>query len=1589
MLEQQQQQARGAGFSRFTSRVLLESGDKVDICGEDPNLVYDPAAVAEGKPCGGVQPVYKIHNGIFIQAVWPKGFPAPPPLEIEDIEDLLEMSDEEHHLFGLNPKVSNARDAIIRSLVASSSTIRPPRERNEGDGSRGQDELTSKLRDVIRANTQLGNAMKIKRGERQPHPRSKAAILLQQAAERARIIEEAAARGEEPPPPPPPPPPSAAQQRRQRQYRRKDNQEAKDPVTQAWEVLQYEVATYWKNKIPHLRPNQQRSTKLVKPVNQRWVGKLGRWRGNLLGKRTNFSARTVITGDAYLPINGVCVPDFIAKTLTKVEVVNQWNIQTLQAKVTRGPNHHPGAKYVINSRGDRYDLRKPNRQSLKLQIGWLVESHLEDDDFGLFGRQPSLHEKSIMGHRIKHLPPGTQRTFAFNQCNCDVYNADFDGDEMNLHVPRNRLAMEEVRCLMDAEDLALNARNGECVIRLIQDAVDAAYILTQRTTFVAKNRLMQMLAPLEEPWTRMPTDVEPLPHAPLEEEGQEPRPRQWSGTQIFSCLLPKLVHYVTPRVQIRNGQIDPYTCEGLTKTDLNKITHIIAKDGGSKMACKFLHEAQLMLMVFLKHIGLTASLADVTNLEQPYTDTLMKRATDAIDANLVPTDAKYMMLVNRVCDVTSKNAALAAASKRHFSRQADYGMHIMIQAGSKGKDLNLDQMRTTVRQQVMSHGKPTQPIIHYGSQRITRQRKRVGQARSLGFVQSSYTQGLRPDEYFFHCIAGREGIVDTSVKTSETGYIYRRIVKCIEDNIVNWDGSVTNSEGRQFLADGRVIEGRIIQEQYGEDGMDGSYKEPVKSQLLELPVNEDLKKHYSWLHANVGEQLSKAARQRWREQLKAAPTRRALEIHVTKLIEVRDGLQDVMNRDPGPLDHVIPFERLLSRHGALNKTTNLTPIEAWILVEHFIEHDLPKMKVFVGASGQYRLQNDPIFQDINEALVRDFLSPKRIICEWHLNKDDLLAAMHEIITLPHRYAIEPGKAVGAKGGQSIGEPATQMTLNTFHTPGQDISQRHTAGVPRIKEMVNCTSSAAQENRSMQIFTKPGVFTTRSQVEQAATRLVGLQLKDVIDSLDVEPGLPTTDINLLPANWKTENYSPITIVLQLNGPKCVKYGFRPLDIATLIQKSITDRGEHFIETTPATTHFRGWSIRIRLCVHSDLYRQHILPVVEEGTIASAAATVPGTTASGISEAIAAATAAVAAVPVVTDWDKVAFRHRTLANIWLEDIGLRGIEGIYAYEVQDLGNNDWCIHTRGINLAEVLLLEWVCDKRTRCNDPWATLAVRGLEAARTCMIQELSGPLERNNTKVHKCHVALVVDNMLHRGTLDSATRHRMMKAVTNFLPRCAFEQTPENYGVAAAYGEYDTLSGLTEATIMGKRHPTGTGAVHVKLGPRCMRPAPPALIAANHAERQKIARQFNQSVFLGLDNKRFNQLLPVNSGIATEPDYSDFIQDFRPPVAAATSTHSVMFDPIEPDWGFASAPASIPLLPPRPTRVLYQAPANLDVTDPAPPPPRRGRGRPPCLNRKMTEEPGMWEIQIQPETAAAAAVAAAAAAAAASEPISPS
>lgn len=634
--------------------------------------------------------------------------------------------------------------------------------------------------------------------------------------------------------------------------RLQENRDAGAPqliIEDLWDLLQYHCTTYFDNQTSGIPPARHRSGRPLKTLAQRLKGKEGRFRSNLSGKRVNFSARTVISPDPFLSLNQVGVPIHCSRELTVPVRVTRFNIVDMKEILLKRPNpdmndvagYEPCVNYIIRPDGRRVKITEKNAEewSEKLEIGFKVERQLMDGDIVLFNRQPSLHRMSMMAHEVKIMPG---KTFRFNLSACPPYNADFDGDEMNLHVLQGEEARGEARILIRVQEHILSPRFGGPVMGGIHDHISGLFLLTyqgRQFTRETAYRIISRLGRFEE-----------LPEPVAVEKGVE----YWTGKQLFSLIIPADLNMEYKAsicemctvckkekceydafVVVRDGQLITGTVDGKSVSAFkgNMLSKII-RDYGLNRARQFIDDLGHIAIGAITNIGFSTGIddEDIPEDAKREIEARLGQAESEVDKIVEEYNMGHLEpLPGRTVKETLEVRIMGFLGKARDSAGKIAGKHlgmnnsavIMARSGARGSMLNLSQMAGTIGQQAV-RGERIQRGYAYRTLPHFKQGD-LG-ADSRGFVKSSYKSGLSPTEYFFHSMGGREGLVDTAVRTSRSGYMQRRLINALEDLKVDYDGTVRNTSGD------------IVQFIYGEDGIDPTRSIGSKSLDIKTIIEE-------------------------------------------------------------------------------------------------------------------------------------------------------------------------------------------------------------------------------------------------------------------------------------------------------------------------------------------------------------------------------------------------------------------------------------------------------------------------------------------------------------------------------------------------------------------------------------------------------------------------------------------------------------------------------------------------------------------------------------------------------------------------------
>ncbi len=1154
------------------------------------------------------------------------------------------------------------------------------------------------------------------------------------------------------------------------------------------QVLQYHVSTFIDNEIPGIPRAIQRSGRPIKALKQRLQAKDGRMRYNLMGKRGDYTARTVITAEPNIALDELGIPKKIAMNLTFPENVNANNIERLRQNVKNGVHVFPGAKSVQKrikkANGtmiyQMYSLSITSKKGINIEIGDIVHRHLQDGDLVFFNRQPSLHKMSMMGHRIRVLDVGN--TFRLNVSATSPYNADFDGDEMNVFLTQCMEGVAELKYLTLVQNQIVSPQRNQCVIGLVQDSLFACPQLTKQQTRISRNNFMNLSMYISK------EDTEKL-KIPLENE-------KLTGRLLFEKLIPKLDLYrqtneakykknpeynlVIKDGKILKGHVDKNT----VGTSAGGLIHVLWKDYNPTKSANFIYNCQKLCTQWLLTEGHSMGISDCLFLD------------DNCNSNKIVYDEIHDIIYEAVCHVnylleSAKKGLYKTRSDRPISQDIEseityilnkardetankgviqyvldhnQGNRLvkMVMAGSKGDMNNVAQIMCTMGQSEVAGARTP---MNFAYRTLPHYTKFDNSPEARGFAMHSFKDGLDPNEFYFLACSTRVGLIDKTVKTADTGYTQRRLIKSMEDLTVHYDGSV------------RSANNSILQFAYGDDFFDATFLETLTFMYHKM---SDAEFEENFLVEGVN------------------------DLQYQKLVDFRNSVRVQMGNHEtfySPVN-IVRLVHEIKNESDMNIESSRNNITVQLS-----EDLINQMDQFVMS---YFKKNEVPQQMFMFQMYYTFELSLKKLFHYKVDNPNVFAKLVAKIQEKFKLSICPsGEMVGIICGQSIGEPTTQMTLNTFHHIGVGSKSNTTTGVPRMKELLAVSKKIKTPSMTLYLKSNVGHYNLEfNQVKDFSVQFEYTKLADVCKKLEIFCEINqhdiTTTIHKEDQEWfdllkATESFDVFeklktyhwVIRLELDKSKYTMMGIDFATISTLVEESI-----------------RKIPIKNKSILSTDNY---ILAHPDNEVLRI----------------------------------YIRINDQIDQNVWLNfykivekiimNTKLKGIEGISNVSVSETknknGQKEYILYTTGsrvkdtlvfkekpivIKLDESRTVEIKLDKsKIKTNDVQEMFDVYGIEMARHMLIEEfqevLSGP-----GGVNMRHITILVDTMTSRGNLIPIDRHGVKKNEIGPLSRATFEETVDQLLKAATFGEKDSMNGVSANIMMGQIAPCGTGTINLLL-----------------------------------------------------------------------------------------------------------------------------------------------------------------------------
>jgi DNA-directed RNA polymerase II subunit RPB1 len=973
--------------------------------------------------------------------------------------------------------------------------------------------------------------------------------------------------------------------------------------------------------------------------------------------------------------------------------------------------------------------------------------------------------------------------------------------EMNMHMPQNVLAETELRHLAAIPWQLISPSNNSPIIGIFQDSMLGTYQFTREKMKMTPREVMNLL----------------MAYNNVNVQAINDKRDDLTNYDILSQIIPSITLKTKYEsrgedkiFEVRNGEyLSGQMAKGMLGARSNGLIHRICNEHGHMAASNFIDDLQNVVTEYMKSYSYSVGVSDLIANRETYVKIQQVVQSHKLEVQMLTEKLHLGIFENNTSKSNMSefetevnnilNKAMSELQKlSNKSLGADNRFLTIVNSGSKGSLINISQMLSCVGQQNID-GKR----IPYGYQDRTLPHfsKFDDSPEARGFIQNSYISGLTATEIFFHAQAGRVGLIDTAVKTSQTGYIQRRLIKGLEDLKVEYDMTVRNNRSK------------IVQFAYGDDGFDSTRAENQAIPLAKMSVDE-LYMHYDiagihdfgtnteLLNIYTKATITRLKKQRDRTVAKCKE-------YIDKMLEWRDELvaKVFQYTDEKSVQVPVAFQHMISKiQGEMkfnsHSTVDITPYEAFELIDALYE----KLEKTVYG------KPTPLFR----ILFHYYLSPKELLAIKRFNQKALEYLLETIHLRYKQSLVHPGEMVGVIAGQSIGEPTTQLTLNTFHLAGVASKSNVTRGVPRIEEILRLTKNT--KNPSLTIHLNPNDETDQQKAEKFATMLEHTKLVDLVESVQIcfDPNDRRTylkeDKPLVDKFYAFEsmikdcannggedaNEEDNDDNADAGGAEKSKWIIRiKIDAEKLLEKNITMDDIHYaINASYADTvtcifsDYNDANLVFRIRVNSSLLDKKKRKSMDQS-------------------------------------DEI-YHLKNFQDALLNGIVLRGIEGIRDVMPRKVQNSvvkddgkyvqkeTWVIDTTGTNLLELLGEDFIDSKRTYSNDIQEIYKVLGIEAARQSIFKEFSEVMEFSDVYINYHHMSLLADRMTVSAKMVPIFRSGILEDDIGTIAKATFEVHTEVFLDAARHANFDEMRGVSANVMCGQYGYYGTNAFNVVL-----------------------------------------------------------------------------------------------------------------------------------------------------------------------------
>jgi len=1007
---------------------------------------------------------------------------------------------------------------------------------------------------------------------------------------------------------------------------------------------------------------------------------------------------------------------------------------------------------------------------------------------------------------------------------------------MNMHMPQSISAETELMYLPAVTYQIISPSKNSPIIGIFQDSLLGCFQFTRDTVTMDTLQAMKLLM--------MFPDVNV---SALSEK------KTFTSFDILSQIMPPLTIkqknklYSEPEndkttnniIEIKNGK---YVRGQIEKSILGATTkgilHRICNDFGNPTCVKFINNLQNVITEYMKTSSFSVGISDLIADQETKTKIVhvvekqkqeVVNLINKVHLGIFENNSAYSNAIefeNQVNNLLGE-ARVQTEKIAHKSLSKNNRFLKIVNSGSKGSLINISQMISCLGPQSIEgkrapYGFDNRTLPHFT--------KYDDSPTARGFIESSYITGLSAHEMFFHAMAGRIGLIDTAVKTSQTGYAQRRIVKSMEDILISYDGTVRNHMGK------------IVQFQYGEDGFDSCKVENQTIPLVGMSI-EDIYMRYDLLQDNSTKDIfTKEAKTRISRQ--KVELREKCQKYIERMIHMRTELIDkiFLGKNDNQIRLPVSFVNIIANiQGQLelnaNMTVDITPLETFKYIEEYYE----KMSIYMPSNELFR------------TLYDYYLSPKELLLYKRFSKKAILLLLETILLKCKQAIVHPGEMVGIIAAQSVGEPTTQLTLNTFHNTGVASKSNVTRGVPRIEEILRLTKNP--KSTSLTIALKDFDQLDQDRASKYANMIEYTRLSDIVKGVQIyfDPddihSVIEEDHEMLQEYYTFQRIIQSATETERKESSEGTVGLEKwilrmeFDADLMLEKNITMDDIHFAIVN-------SYKDRVS-CIYSDYNANKLIFRIR---LISNSNSGQNKKPKGILEAL--------------DISDDISQLKTMQDLLLKKIVLRGVEGISKVIPRKLQNmlikedgkynakDIWILDTTGSNLLEVLSLGYIDYKRTYSNDIYEVFEILGIEAARQVILNELTEVMDVAGVYINYHHLSVLADRMTYAKDMVAVYRSGLLNDDIGVIAKASFETHTEMLLNGAKHGLLDNLKGVSANVMTGQAFLGGTNAfqLHIDLNKMESLNTQATLVLEYKSEMDELSESFSQALTISKEKK---------------------------------------------------------------------------------------------------------------------------------------